>query len=414
MGADESVRNASGAGKAAASSRRQWAPYLEATSGFKNHWYPALFSHELKDNDVKGVLIAGHEIALRRAKGKTYALQDRCLHRGVRMSRRPLCLSDELMSCWYHGYSYGLEDGVLRTIVASPDDPILGKVRIRTYPVEEHNGMIFVFVGDEDYKPVPPLSSDLPLRIGADEDPQAVAYILDEHVFVRGIHRTGNSNWRLAVENGYDPGHWLIHMGNTIIASADVLFPLGAQPVSDEAVRVIEEEDGPKGVMMMYNRPEAWNMVLENPVLGLKARGTKPYYLRTSMYVPGVLLVEHWPIPGWAQYEWYVPTDETHHEYWEVLVAHCRNEADLKDAEYRYNNVFEPLALRDFNDNDLFAREAMQPFYETGDGWNRETLCQLDNALTAWRKVASRYNRGIQERPASPQTNGAGGGNGHR
>ena len=61
----------------------------------------------LKDNDVKGVLIAGHEIALRRAKGKTYALQDRCLHRGVRMSRRPLCLTDELMSCWYHGYSYG-------------------------------------------------------------------------------------------------------------------------------------------------------------------------------------------------------------------------------------------------------------------------------------------------------------------
>jgi phenylpropionate dioxygenase-like ring-hydroxylating dioxygenase large terminal subunit len=175
MGAGEPVRNASGAGKTAASSSRQWAPYLEAVSGFKNHWYPALFSHELKDNDVKGVLIAGHEIALRRAKGKTYALQDRCLHRGVRMSRRPLCLSEELMSCWYHGYSYGLEDGVLRTIVASPDDPILGKVRIRTYPVEEHNGMIFVFVGDEDYKPVPPLSSDLPLRIGADEDPQAVA-----------------------------------------------------------------------------------------------------------------------------------------------------------------------------------------------------------------------------------------------
>ena len=93
MGAGESVRNASGAGKAAASSSRQWAPYLEAVSGFKNHWYPALFSHELKDNDIKGVLIAGHEIALRRAKSKTYALQDRCLHRGVRMSRRPLWTS---------------------------------------------------------------------------------------------------------------------------------------------------------------------------------------------------------------------------------------------------------------------------------------------------------------------------------
>src|ERR1700675_3294158 len=171
MGAGESTGRAAGAGRPGASSSRQWAPYLEAACGFKNHWYPALFSHELKDNDVKGVLIAGHEIALRRAKGKTYAVQDRCRHRGVKMSLRPLCLNDELMSGWYHGYSYGLEDGVLRTIVASPDDPIIGKVRIRTYPVEERNGMIFVFVGDEGYHPVPPLSSDLPLRISADEDP---------------------------------------------------------------------------------------------------------------------------------------------------------------------------------------------------------------------------------------------------
>ena len=86
----------------------------------------------------------------------------------------------------------------------------------------------------------------------------------------------------------------------------------------------------------------------------------------------------------------------------------------LVPDSYRYNNVFEPLALRDFNDNDLFAREAMQDFYEHGDGWNKEVLCQLDNALTAWRKVASRYNRGIQERPAIRQMNGGGSGNGHR
>jgi hypothetical protein len=33
----------------------------------------------------------------------------------------------------------------------------------------------------------------------------------------------------------------------------------------------------------------------------------------------------------------------------------------------------------------------MRNFYETGDGWNKEILCcRLDNALTAWRKVASR------------------------
>ena len=52
MAAGESVRKAIGAGQAGASSNRQWAPYLEAACGFKNHWYPALFSHELEDNST--------------------------------------------------------------------------------------------------------------------------------------------------------------------------------------------------------------------------------------------------------------------------------------------------------------------------------------------------------------------------
>ena len=53
----------------AVSASRQYAPYVEAQWGFKNTWYPALFSHELGDNAVRGVTMAGHDIALRRARG---------------------------------------------------------------------------------------------------------------------------------------------------------------------------------------------------------------------------------------------------------------------------------------------------------------------------------------------------------
>ena len=41
----------------------------------------------------------------------------------------------------------------------------------------------------------------------------------------------------------------------------------------------------------------------------------------------------------------------------------------------------------------------MQNFYEQGDGWNRESLCAFDAATITWRKVAARFNRGIQEPP---------------
>src|SRR5690242_5512507 len=132
----------------AISASRQYAPYVEADWGFKNAWYPALFSHELVENTVKGVTMLGHEIALRRSGGRIYALRDRCAHRGVRLSLRPTCLTPETLSCWYHGFTYGLEDGVLKTIVGSPEDPLIGRVGIRTYPVLERAGIIFVFVGD--------------------------------------------------------------------------------------------------------------------------------------------------------------------------------------------------------------------------------------------------------------------------
>ena len=375
---------------------RLYAPYLEASWGFKNAWYPALFSTEIADNEVKGVTIAGHDILLRRVKGHVHAIQDRCAHRGVKMSLRPTCLTDETITCWYHGFTYGLDDGTLKTIVASPDDPLIGNVRIRTYPVEERAGIIFVFVGDQDYAPPPPLSADLPIHITDDANP--VPHLLDDHVYVRGIHRVGNSNWRIAVENGFDPGHLLIHWDNVIVAATDRRMGLGARPIAEDAIKIIDEPNGPRGMMNMYNT-RAYKFFMENKVIGMKARGKTPYYARTSVYLPGLLLVEHWPVPGWAQYEWYVPTDDRHHVYWEVLVGHCRDDGERCEADYLYDHFFEPLALRDFNDNDVFAREAMQDFYENRDGWNAETLCAFDESVIMWRKIAARFNRGIQDPP---------------
>ena len=91
-------------------SHREYEPYLEAAWGLKNHWYPTAFSHELPDRLVRGVKIARHEIALRRAKGRVYALADRCAHRGVQISKKSMCLTDEHLTCWYHGFTYGLGD----------------------------------------------------------------------------------------------------------------------------------------------------------------------------------------------------------------------------------------------------------------------------------------------------------------
>jgi hypothetical protein len=139
-----------------------------------------------------------------------------------------------------------------------------------------------------------------------------------------------------------------------------------------------------------------YDLVMHNDELDLHPFGTGSVLgLRTSMYLPGVLMVENWPEEHVVQYEWYVPITDDTYEYWEVLVKVCPTEEERKKFEYRYERVYKPLCLHGFNDCDLYAREAMHEFYADGTGWDNEQLVATDVSPITWRKVASRHNRGI-------------------
>lgn len=385
-----------------ARTQSQYQPYKDAAWGFVNHWYPALFSEELPEDHVEGIQICGKQIVLRRVDGKIFALKDQCLHRGVRLSAKPMCFNKDTITCWYHGFTYGLNDGELKTIVGNPDDPLIGTTGITTYPVHEINGMIFVFVREDDYpdEDVPPLSHDLPVRFPENSErfPHPLwptpPSLLDDNAVCLGMHRTGESNWRIACENGFDNAHILIHQDNTIVQAYNWVLPLGIRPVSDDCITLIEDEDGPKG-LMQWLFTDRWEPILENKALDIKVEGLNSRFYRTSVVLPGVLLVENWPEEHIVQYEWYVPITDDTYEYWEVLVKVCPTEADRKAYQYRFDRVFKPLALEGFNNCDLYAREAMQEFYADGTGWEAEQLVATDVSPITWRKLASRHNRGI-------------------
>jgi len=265
--------------------------------------------------------------------------------------------------------------------------------------VEEFKGVIFVFVGDEDYEPVPPLADDLPTRVASDYEFRA-PHPLDENTVLLGIHRTVGSNWRLAVENGFDPGHVLIHRDNILILASGRSMALGYKPVTDEAIKAFEG-DGPKGLMNMYGSGN-YEPVVKNEKLNIACAARSEFKftgVRTSMFLPGVLMVENFPEKPVAQYEWYVPIDDKRHEYWQMLAAWCPDAEARENFAFRFKHYYEPVALRDFNDHDMAAREAMQRFYENG-GWEEEALCSMDAVIVSWRKMVSRYNRGIQDPPA--------------
>jgi len=174
---------------------RPWQGWIDATLGFRNYWYPAALSRHVTEDACQAVTLLGEEILLVRRADRLYAIQDRCAHRGVRFSQRPLFYTPHTITCWYHTFTYNLDDGKLRCVLNEPECPLAGKVGIKSYPVTEAKGIIFVFIGDID---PPALGCDLPPGF-LDEDN---ALYLSEPCEVK-------SNWRLGCENGFDPGHHL-------------------------------------------------------------------------------------------------------------------------------------------------------------------------------------------------------------
>jgi hypothetical protein len=172
------------------------------------------------------------------------------------------------------------------------------------------------------------------------------------------------------------------------------VLPLGIVPTADDCIAVVDDDAGPKG-MVQWLFTEKWMPVLDNPRVGLKVENLHARPYRTSVFLPGVLMVENWPEEHVVQYEWYVPITDDTYEYWEVLVKVCPTDKDRSDYKYRFDYLYKPLCLHGFNDCDLYAREAMQDFYADGTGWNDEQLMATDVSPITWRKLASKWNRGI-------------------
>lgn len=361
--------------------------YVAAKFGFRNHWYPALFSHEIAEGEVKPVELLGERILLKRIDGRVFGLRDRCLHRGVPLSRKIECFSKDTISCWYHGFTYRFEDGALCDILGAPQSRAIGRKRLRTYPVQEAKGLVFVFVGDE-LESLPPLAEDVPPGF------------LDPDLAIRGMRRIVEANWRIGAENGFDSTHIFIHRRAELIRNNDLALPLGLVPKGRDSFRRVEEPGGPKGVFDLFDpdhvTPIFTATVGGHTVLEANPEGANKLPHHISIWMPGVLRVHPWPDPALTQFEWYVPVNGERHIYLQTLGKRVASAAEERAFAEEFESRWRPVALQGFNDDDVWAREATEPFYRDDTGWLREQLFEADGNILEWRKLASRHNRGIQ------------------
>lgn len=111
----------------------------------RNAWYVAGWSRDFGD-DLKALMICEQPLVMFRASGGTVvALEDRCPHRQLPLSRGRRI--GDTIQCGYHGMTF---DGGGRCVRVPGQENVPASAYVDAFPVEERNGIVFVWMGDPD------------------------------------------------------------------------------------------------------------------------------------------------------------------------------------------------------------------------------------------------------------------------
>jgi phenylpropionate dioxygenase-like ring-hydroxylating dioxygenase large terminal subunit len=158
--------------------------------GLRNYWYPVAPSWMVGAKPVGLTRLSENIVLWRDDGGRIHALEDRCPHRGARLSLG-WALGDRV-ACWYHGVEVK-GDGVVSSVPAQANAPMEGKRCVRSYHVQEKAGAIFVWFGDALHTDPAPLV--LPEELIS---PDHEAILCTAH---------WKCNYRYAIDNVMDPMH---------------------------------------------------------------------------------------------------------------------------------------------------------------------------------------------------------------
>lgn len=297
---------------------RSFPEYADAELGLPNYWYPVLWAQSLKKKS-KSVIVCGEKIMLQRDdQGRPHALQDRCPHRGVRLSQGKSWWKNTV-SCPYHGWTFDIKTGdLVAAITDGPDSRMCGKVAVRVFPVEERLGLIWVFIGsDEPHS----LKDQLPEEL-----------VNPPHYAIGGRIEDREGDWRLYAENGFDEGH-AKYLHRTSIWRIMKVMPtwnlIHIEQHGRWLYRVEDERhweaDFP-GLGKWTN--ERWFKIKpkqrSGKYMGNTGGGKTNPYIQSlnlpgfaSLSLPGVLRIAY---PNFIHYEFYVPIEKNKTKYVGVMV----------------------------------------------------------------------------------------------
>jgi phenylpropionate dioxygenase-like ring-hydroxylating dioxygenase large terminal subunit len=119
-------------------------------------WTPIALSRDVPTGVTRAVLVDGKELVIWRGDGAAHVWEDRCPHRGMRLSLG--FVRDNSLNCLYHGWQYGPSSSCIR-IPAHPDLQVAPSIKANAYESAEAAGLVWVRLAGTE--PLPALSDDV-------------------------------------------------------------------------------------------------------------------------------------------------------------------------------------------------------------------------------------------------------------
>ena len=229
----------------------------------RNCWYVGAWDHEIMDGKLLERKILNQPTVFYMGEtGKVVALDNRCCHRGAKLSQGRI--EGDCVRCMYHGLKY---DPTGKCVQIPGQDRIPPQLGVRSFPVVEKDHLIWIWMGD------PALADpDKILDIPYMHDPKWKGIPSYLHY---------DANYLLIVDNLSDFGHLAFVHTNTLGGSEEYAYV--TKPVAIERL--------PDGF-----RVERWHMNSDPPPFHKKVIPNKEDKVDRRnighMLIPGIFLLE--------------------------------------------------------------------------------------------------------------------------
>ena len=111
------------------------------------HWLPVALSRDIEPSSSAGLDVDGCELVVwRDSAGQAHVWEDRCPHRGMRLSFG--FVRGDHIACLYHGWQYDAA-GQCRHIPAHPALEVPQTIRVPRFGLREAAGLIWISAGDD-------------------------------------------------------------------------------------------------------------------------------------------------------------------------------------------------------------------------------------------------------------------------